>query len=64
MSHPDNFAGLLDWPTYGPRDPEIARLVEEMAAEGMRLEEIELVIKQALWDRLAKLQARRAEPTS
>lgn len=55
MSHPDNFAGLIDWPTYGPRDPEIARLVDALAEEGLRLEEIELVMKQALLDRLSKI---------
>ena len=56
MSHPDNFSGLLDWPIYGPRDPEIAHLVDALAAEGMRLEEIELVIKRALQDHLAVLR--------
>lgn len=64
MSHPDNYAGLLDWPTFGPRDPEIARLVEEMAADGMRLEEIELVIKQALRDRLADFRGQSAKTTT
>lgn len=57
MSHPDTFSGLLDWPIYGPRDPEIARLVEALAKEGLCLEEIELVIKQALLDRLSKISS-------
>jgi hypothetical protein len=58
MSHPDTFNGLLDWADYGPRDPEIADLVRALAAKGLRLAEIEAIIKQALAERLSQLGSR------
>lgn len=44
MSHPDFFNGMMDWPVYGPRDSRIVDRVEELAALGQRLVEIEDVI--------------------
>jgi hypothetical protein len=61
MSHPDFFEGLMDWPVYGPRDSRIADRVEELAAMGQRLVEIEDVILAALD---ARLVAVRNPPTS
>jgi len=58
MTHPDTYNGLMDWPEYGPRDPEIARLVDALAAEGMRLADIEALIKDALQERLTQLGSR------
>ncbi|HYG25282.1 MAG TPA: hypothetical protein VD906_00080 [Caulobacteraceae bacterium] len=57
MSHPDAFNGLVDWPEDGPRDPEIA-LVGALASSGMRLAEIEEIIKEALEARLSQLGSR------
>lgn len=58
-NHPD-LHELQDWPMYGPKDPTIAHLVEELAySHGMRLREIELVILEALRDRLQAEQAGR-----
>lgn len=48
VSHSDFFDGLMDWPVYGPRDSRIADRVEELAALGLRLVEIEEVILAAL----------------
>lgn len=46
--HPDA-QELRDWPLYGPRDPEIARLVERLALEqNMRISDIERLIVDAL----------------
>ena len=46
--HPDASA-IRDWALYGPRDPAITNLVERLAYEqGMRLEDIELLITNAL----------------
>jgi hypothetical protein len=56
MSHPDFFDGLMDWPVYGPRDSRIADRVEELAALGQRLVEIEDVILAALDARLVALR--------
>ena len=54
-THPDDHAGLLDWDIYGPRDPEIARLVHQLACDkGLRLPEIEALIRDALRQRLAE----------
>lgn len=42
--HPDA-AAIRDWALYGPRDPQIAVLVERLAVEcQMRLDEIEQLI--------------------
>ena len=42
--HPDA-AAIRDWALYGPRDPQIAVLVERLATERqMRLDEIEQLI--------------------
>lgn len=62
MSHPDAYNGLMDWPIYGPRDHEIADLVATLADEGMPLDDIEKVIKQALQEQLAGLRDLRREP--
>ena len=32
MTHPDTFNGLLDWPLFGPRGAEIAKLLDALAA--------------------------------
>lgn len=46
--HPDA-AAILDWALYGPRDPQIAALVERLASENqMRLDEIEQLIVASL----------------
>lgn len=46
--HPDA-QELRDWPLYGPRDPEIARLVERLALEqNRRVSDIERLIVDAL----------------
>ncbi len=46
--HPD-VQELRDWPLYGPRDPEIARLVERLALEqNRRVSDIEQLIVDAL----------------
>lgn len=46
--HTDTSA-IRDWALYGPRDPAIATLVERLAYEqGMRLDDIELLITNAL----------------
>ena len=46
--HPD-MSAIRDWALYGPRDPAIASLVEQLAYEqGMRLEDIEQLITNAL----------------
>ncbi|WP_152048596.1 hypothetical protein [Aureimonas psammosilenae] len=67
MAHPDHHNGLLDWPIYGARDPEIAELAHQLAyAGGLRLSEIEDLIKHALRQRLAVVEVSRTstvEPT-
>lgn len=60
MSHPDFFNGLMDWPVYGPRDSRIADRVEDLAALGLRLVEIEDVILAALDARL--IEVRKLKP--
>ena len=53
-THPDSHE-LHDWPVYGPKDPEIAKLVELLAYEhGLRVREIEDVIIQALTTRFSE----------
>ncbi len=57
--HPDSHE-LNDWAIYGPKDPEIARLVDRLALDhGMRVREIEDLILQALNDRIALEKTRR-----
>lgn len=56
--HPDSHE-LHDWPIYGPKDPEIANLVDALAYDhGLRVREIEEVILQALRDRVSVEKAR------
>lgn len=56
--HPDSHE-LDDWGLYGPKDPEISRLVSRLALDhGMRVHDIEDLILQALKDRLASEEAR------
>lgn len=51
--HPDSHE-LDDWPLYGPRNPEIARLVVQLAEQRqMRLSDIEGIMLAALNRRLA-----------
>jgi hypothetical protein len=61
--HPDDYNGLIDWPEYGPRNPEIAQLVDELAyGRGLRLAEIEEILADALRRKLAELPVP-AEPS-
>lgn len=51
-THPDQHE-LHDWPMYGPKNPEIASMVEGLAYDhGMRVRDIEEVILLALQGRL------------
>lgn len=51
-NHPDSYE-LRDWPLYGPKDPEIANLVDRLAYDhGLRVRDIEAIILQALHERL------------
>lgn len=60
--HPDGHE-LDDWPLYGPKNPEIASLVDRPARNhGLRLDEIEGLILQALKACMAQEEAR--QPTS
>ena len=46
--HPDQHA-LIDWSTFGPKNPRIEQLVWELAFDyGLRLEAIEAVIESSL----------------
>lgn len=55
--HPDSH-GLDDWAVYGPKDPEIGRIVSRLALDhGLRLRDIESLILQALEQRLAQEEA-------
>lgn len=57
-THPDSH-DLHDWPLHGPRDPEIADLVDRLAYDhALRLCEIEGIIRDALSERLALEKAR------
>jgi len=52
QNHPDSHE-LRDWPLYGPKDPEIANLVDRLAYDhGLRVREIESIILRALRERL------------
>jgi len=44
------------WSEYQPRDPEITGLVQQLAASGLVLSQIENLIKQALKSKLAELR--------
>ncbi|MEZ0171133.1 hypothetical protein [Microvirga sp. TS319] len=46
------------WSEYQPRDPEITGLVQQLAANGLVLGQIEDLIKQALKSKLAELHER------
>jgi hypothetical protein len=53
-THPDSHE-LHDWPIYGPKDPEIANLVDRLAYDhGLRVHDIEKVILRALQSRLSE----------
>jgi len=55
-THPDQHE-LHDWPMYGPKNPEIANMVERLAYDhGMRVRDIEEVILLALQDRLREAE--------
>lgn len=55
--HPDSHE-LHDWPIYGPKDPEIANLVDVLAYDhGLRVREVEEVILRALRDRVSAEEA-------
>jgi hypothetical protein len=57
-NHPDSHE-LHDWPLYGPKDPEIANLVDQLAYDhGLRVREIETIILRALNERLASEKAK------
>ncbi len=56
--HPDSHE-LRDWALYGPKNPEIAWLVDRLALDhGLRVREIEELILQALKDRIAQERER------
>ena len=55
-THPDQHE-LYDWPMYGPKNPEIANMVERLAYDhGMRVRDIEEVILLALRGRLREAE--------
>ncbi|KFI24173.1 hypothetical protein [Paenirhodobacter enshiensis] len=55
-THPDQHE-LHDWPMYGPKNPEIASMVERLAYDhGMRVRDIEEVILLALQGRLREAE--------
>lgn len=55
-THPDQHE-LHDWPMYGPKNPEIANMVERLAYDhGMRVRDIEEVILLALQGRLREAE--------
>lgn len=55
MAHPDDTHHLHDWPIYGPRNANIADLVEKIANAGFRLSVIEDRIEAMLTDWLAEI---------
>ena len=62
-THPDSHE-LDDWPMYGPKDPEIANLVDRLAYDhGLRVYAIEQVILRALRDRVRAEEARVSQRT-
>lgn len=53
---------LNDWPLYGPRDPNIALLVVQLAEQHqMRVADIEAIMLAALRAELARLSGKRAD---
>lgn len=55
--HPDSHE-LDDWAIYGPKNPEIASLVDRLALDhGLRVHEIENLILRALRDRIVEEEA-------
>ena len=57
--HPDGHE-LDDWAIYGPKNPEIAWLVEKLARSyDLRVRDIEDLIIQTLQDRLAAEEMQR-----
>lgn len=60
-NHPDSHE-LNDWPLYGPRDPNIALLVVQLAEQHqMRVADIEAIMLAALRAELARLSGKRAD---
>lgn len=60
-NHPDSHE-LNDWPLYGPRDPNIALLVVQLAEQHqMRVADIEAIMLAALRAELARLSWKRAD---
>ena len=60
-NHPDSHE-LNDWPLYGPRDPNIALLVVQLAEQHqMRVADIEAIMLAASRAELARLSGKRAE---
>lgn len=57
-NHPDSHE-LHDLSMYGPKDPEIANLVDQLAyVHGLRVREIETIILRALNERLTSEKAK------
>lgn len=56
MIHPDDVHLLHDWAIYGPRNEEIAKLVEALAEKGIRVDAIEAQIEAFLRDKLRELE--------
>lgn len=60
-NHPDSHEPN-DWPLYGPRDPNIALLVVQLAEQHqMRVADIEAIMLAALRAELARLSGKRAD---
>lgn len=60
--HPDSHA-VNDWAIYGPKNPEIAWLVDRPTLDhGLRVREVEEFILQALKDRIAQEEGRQTSP--
>jgi len=61
MTHPDSHE-LHDWPVYGPKNIEVAELVERLALDhGLRVREIENILLAALRSRLTEEAQRRTD---
>lgn len=59
--HPDSHE-LDDWPIYGPKDPQISKLVERLALRHrMRVKDIEALIVTALEEQLAKEEVKQGK---
>lgn len=60
--HPDDSTALSNWLTHNEvKDSEISDLVLRLADHGMRVAEIEALMKQALLQRLAEIEANETE---